>query len=161
MDGPAPRGLYSETMLHPTAYPMSDRTLDHVGVAVLSLDAAAPLWVALLGGPVTEREVVASQGVEVQFIGREPGRIELLAPTRDDSPVARFIARRGPGIHHVCYRVPDLRAALEEHAAAGFELIDREPRRGASDHLVAFLHPRSTGGVLVELLQTARVGPGP
>jgi methylmalonyl-CoA/ethylmalonyl-CoA epimerase len=97
--------------------------------------------------------VVETQGVEVVFVGSGAGRVELIAPTRPDSPVARFIERRGTGMHHLCYRVPDLRAALAHFAAEGYELIDREPRVGASGHLVAFLHPRSTGGVLIELLE--------
>jgi methylmalonyl-CoA/ethylmalonyl-CoA epimerase len=127
--------------------------LDHVGVAVPSLDEALPLWESLLGEPGTGRERVDSQGVEVVFVGSGAGRIELLAPTSAESPIARFLRRRGPGMHHLCYRVPDLRAALEEHRAAGYELIDEEPRVGAHGHRIAFLHPRSTGGVLIELLE--------
>lgn len=132
---------------------MQERPLDHVGVAVASIDEALPLWQSLVGAEGSGREIVDSQGVEVVFIGSGAGRIELLAPTRADSPVARFLERRGPGIHHVCYRVPDIRAALAEARADGLDLIDQEPRSGAHGHQVAFLHPRSTGGVLVELLQ--------
>lgn len=132
---------------------MQERILDHVGIAVESLDEALPLYEPLVGAAGAGRERVESQGVEVVFVGSGPGRLELLAPTRDDSPVARFLERRGPGLHHVCYRVPDLAAALQEHEQAGYELIDREPRSGAHGHRVAFLHPRSTGGVLVELLE--------
>lgn len=132
---------------------MTERVLDHVGIAVPSLDEQLPLFESIVGAPGTGREAVESQGVEVVFVGSGPGRLELLAPTRDDSPVAKFLARRGPGMHHVCYRVPDLAAALEEFLREGYELIDREPRSGAHGHHVAFLHPRSTGGVLVELLE--------
>lgn len=132
---------------------MAERTLDHVGIAVASLDDALATFEAIVGALAEGRERVESQGVEVVFVGSGAGRLELLAPTRPDSPVARFLQRRGPGIHHLCYRVPDLAAALREHAAAGDELIDREPRAGAHGHRVAFLHPRSTGGVLTELLE--------
>jgi len=134
---------------------MPERTLDHVGVAVPSLDDALPLWESLLGAQGSGRERVETQGVEVVFVGSGPGRIELLAPTRPDSPVARFLERKGSGMHHLCYRVPDIRAALAEYAAEGYELIDREPRAGAHGHRVAFLHPRTSTGVLVELLEAA------
>jgi methylmalonyl-CoA epimerase len=132
---------------------MHERTLDHVGIAVPSLDAAIPLWTALLKATADGREVVGDQQVEVVFVGSGPGRIELLAPTGPDSSVARFLDRRGPGLHHLCYRVPDIRRALEAHISAGHRAIDAVPRRGAHDHLVAFLHPQSSGGVLVELLE--------
>jgi len=132
---------------------MTERVLDHVGIAVQSLDASLPLFESIVGAPGTGRETVDSQGVEVVFVGSGPGRVELLAPTRDDSPVAKFLAKRGPGMHHVCYRVPDVAAALEAFEREGYALIDQEPRAGAHGHRVAFLHPRSTGGVLVELLE--------
>ena len=133
---------------------MRPRTLDHVGIAVASIDESLPLWESLTGGKGSAREVVETQGVEVVFVGSGAGRVELIAPLRPDSTVARFLERRGPGMHHLCYRVPDLRAALAECLAEGFELIDREPRAGAGGHLVAFLHPRSTAGVLIELLES-------
>lgn len=133
---------------------MKPRTLDHVGIAVASLDESLPLWESLTGVKGSAREVVETQGVEVVFVGAGAGRVELIAPLRPDSTVARFLERRGPGMHHLCYRVPDLRAALAEYAEEGYELIDREPRRGAGGHLVAFLHPRSTAGVLIELVES-------
>ncbi len=132
---------------------MTERTLDHVGVAVPSLDEALPLFESLAGARGSGRERVESQGVEVVFVGSGPGRLELLAPTRPDSPVAKFLARRGPGMHHLCYRVPDIAAALESFRGEGYELIDQAARPGAHGHKVAFLHPRSTGGVLVELVE--------
>ena len=135
---------------------MTERILDHVGIAVHSLDEALATVAPLAGAPGTGRERVDSQGVEVMFVGSGPGRIELLAPTRPDSPVGRFLERRGPGMHHLCYRVPDVARALAEHQAAGYELIDAAPRPGAHGHRVAFLHPRSTGGVLIELLEATR-----
>lgn len=132
---------------------MAERTLDHVGIAVQSLDEALPTFERLTASRAAGRERVESQGVEVVFVGEGSGRLELLAPTSPDSPVARFLERRGPGIHHLCYRVPDLPAALREASEAGYELIDTEPRPGAGGHRVAFLHPRSTGGVLIELVE--------
>ena len=132
---------------------MNERTLDHVGIAVPSLDEALRTWESLLGSRGSGREAVDSQGVEVVFVGQGAARVELLAPTRPDSPVARFLERRGPGMHHLCYRVADLRAALAALEGEGFRLIDREPRPGAHGRLVAFLHPQTADGVLVELLE--------
>lgn len=124
-----------------------------MGIAVQSLDDALPTFESITGGKGYGRETVESQGVEIVFVGSGAGKLELLAPTRPDSPVGKFLAKRGPGTHHLCYRVPDVAAALGELAREGYELIDREPRVGGHGHRVAFLHPRSTGGVLIELLQ--------
>lgn len=132
---------------------MTGHALDHVGIAVHSLDDALPLFESITGGKGYGREVVEAQGVEVIFLGSGEGRLELLAPTRDDSTVAKFLAKRGPGMHHLCYRVPDIAAELERYRAAGARLIDEAPRTGAAGHQVAFIHPKSTGGVLTELLQ--------
>ena len=132
---------------------MSERALDHVGIAVQSLDESLPFFESITGGKGYGREAVGSQGVEIVFVGSGAGRVELLAPTRDDSPVGKFLAKRGPGMHHLCYRVPDVAAALAEFEREGYQLIDREPRTGGHGHRVAFLHPRSTGGVLVELVE--------
>lgn len=126
--------------------------LDHVAIAVDSIAAAQPLFESLIGANGSAVERVASQGVDVTFIGHGPGRLELIAPTDPGSPVGRFLERRGPGLHHLAYRVPDLPAALARLAAQGIELIDHTPRPGAGGHQVAFLHPRSTGGVLIELV---------
>jgi methylmalonyl-CoA epimerase len=126
--------------------------LDHVAIAVASLATAQPLYESLIGAAGSPVESVAAQGVNVVFIGTGPGRLELLEPSDADSAVGRFLSRRGPGLHHLAYRVPDLEAALARFAAAGIELIDTVPRAGAGGHRVAFLHPRSTGGVLIELV---------
>jgi methylmalonyl-CoA epimerase len=134
---------------------MTGRALDHVGIAVHSLDESLPVFESITGGKGHGRERVEQQGVEVVFLGSGEGRLELLAPTRDDSAVAKFLARRGPGMHHLCYRVGDVAAELDRYRAAGAQLIDETPRPGAAGHLVAFIHPKSTGGVLVELLQDA------
>ena len=126
--------------------------LDHVAIAVESIAASLPTYESLLGASGSPVEHIASQGVSVTFVGTGPGRIELLQPTGPDTTVGRFLARRGPGLHHIAYRVPDIEAALAKFAADGVELIDTKPRYGADGHRVAFLHPRSTGGVLMELV---------
>jgi methylmalonyl-CoA epimerase len=132
---------------------MTERALDHVGIAVHSLDDSLPTFESITGGKGYGRERVESQGVEVVFVGEGPGRVELLAPTRDDSAVAKFLAKRGPGMHHLCYRVASIRDELARYRDAGAQLIDQEPRPGAGGHVVAFIHPRSTNGVLIELVE--------
>jgi methylmalonyl-CoA/ethylmalonyl-CoA epimerase len=126
--------------------------LHHVAIAVESLATSQPIFESVTGAAGSPVEHVAAQQVNVVFVGSGPGRIELLEPTSPDSTVARFLARRGEGLHHVAYHAPDLEAALARFAADGYELIDRVPRPGAGGHRVAFLHPRSTGGVLIELV---------
>lgn len=132
---------------------MSERTLDHVGIAVASLDEAIPLWETLLSTSAGGREIVESQDVEVAFLGSGSARVELLAPLRPNSPVAQFIERRGTGIHHLAFRVPDLQAALASLREQGYAPIDPAPREGAHGRRIAFLHPRSVNGVLVELVE--------
>ena len=127
--------------------------LDHVAIAVPSLDQCLPLYELLTGAIGSARERVDAQQVDVVFIGSGDSRLELIEPTAADSPVGRFLSRRGPGLHHLAFRVPDLVAALRDLSSGGIELIDREPRRGAHGRNVAFLHPRSTHGVLVELVE--------
>ena len=133
---------------------MDERTLDHVGIAVASLDEAIPTWERLLGATASAREVVANQKVEVVFIGSGSSRVELLAPLRPNSPVAQFLEKRGPGMHHVAFQVPDLAGALDELRSEGYLLIDELPREGAHGRNIAFLHPRAVGGVLVELVES-------
>jgi methylmalonyl-CoA/ethylmalonyl-CoA epimerase len=132
----------------PVHYP-----LDHVAIAVESIAAILPTYEAMLGAAGSPVEVVESQGVKVAFVGTGPARLELLEPMSGESAVGRFLARRGPGLHHIAYRVPDIRAELARLSADGVELIDQVPRPGAGGHLVAFLHPRSAGGVLIELVE--------
>jgi len=127
--------------------------LDHVAVAVPSISAAVPLFELITGGTSSPIERVETQKVDVVFIGTGTGRIELLQPAGADSTVQRFLDKRGAGLHHIAYRVPDIDAALELLAAAGVRLIDKEGRPGAGGHRVAFLHPESAGGVLVELVE--------
>jgi methylmalonyl-CoA epimerase len=128
--------------------------IDHLGIATPSLSEGLALYAGVFGLEEGARETLPEQGVEVVALRCGGTGIELLAPTREDSAVGKFLANRGPGIHHVAYRVPDIRSALREASKQGLELVDSEPRIGAGGHLVAFLHPRSTGKVLIELVQT-------
>jgi methylmalonyl-CoA epimerase len=130
---------------------MNGLPLDHVAIAVPSLDAAVPMYERVTGQTGSPPETLVDQGVRVVFVGT----LELLEPLAPDTPVGRFLASRGPGLHHVAFRTPRLRDELLRLDAAGYELIDREPRAGARGHQVAFLHPRSTQGVLVELVQVS------
>ena len=132
-------------------------SLDHVGVAVADLDAAIAIHRDSYGMPLVHRETIASQGVEAALLDIGASHIELLAPLADDTPVGRFLAKRGPGLHHVAYRVDDVGAALEALRAAGLRLIDEAPRAGIRGSQVAFLHPSACGGVLTELVQPAVV----
>lgn len=139
---------------YPAAHTRMKRLpLDHVAIAVPSIADSAPIYELITGGGATEPETVDEQGVIVTFIGTGDGRIELIEPTTPESPVAKFLARRGPGLHHLAYRVEDLASTLDELDEAGVRLIDREPRRGAHQRLIAFIHPESTGGVLIELVE--------
>lgn len=128
-------------------------TLDHIGIAVADIEAALTFYRDALGLDVRPPEDVPSQKVRVHFAPVGDASLELLEATSDESPVARFIDRRGPGIHHITLRVADIRLALTELRARGVRLIDEAPRAGAEGALVAFVHPSSTGGVLVELTQ--------
>jgi methylmalonyl-CoA/ethylmalonyl-CoA epimerase len=130
------------------------RGIHHVGVAVVDLDEAVATYERLLGGRLEHRERVDEQGVEAASMRVGADRVELLAALDADTPVGRFIASRGPGMHHVAYEVDDVRAALAELAAAGAELIDVEPRRGAFGLEVAFVHPDSVHGVLTEVVSS-------
>ncbi len=124
--------------------------LDHIGIAVADLTQAARFYEEL-GLRVTGREELPGEGVRVAFLPLDEGRIELLESVDPEGPIGRFLARRGPGLHHVSLKVSDLEAALAALAAKGYDLIDRRPRRGAGGHKVAFVHPKATGGVLLEL----------
>jgi methylmalonyl-CoA epimerase len=130
--------------------------LDHVGIAVRSIDESLRFWELALGLELAGRENVATEGVDVAFLPAGRSRLELLQATRADSPVARFLDKRGPGIHHLTFEVDDLVATLDRLAGVGIELLDRIPRTGAGGSRVAFVHPRATGGVLVELVERAR-----
>lgn len=131
---------------------LSSYPLDHVAVAVPSLQEACRLFHLLSGDEASPEEVLESQGVRVQFVGS----VELLEPLDPHTTVGRFLQRRGPALHHIAYRVPDISHVLSRLREEGVDLIDQEPRPGARGHKVAFLHPRSTGGILVELVQAER-----
>jgi methylmalonyl-CoA/ethylmalonyl-CoA epimerase len=129
--------------------------IDHIGVAVEDLDAALALYEGAFGMPVVHRETVEEQGVEAVLLDVGDGHVELLSPLGPDTPVGKFLAKKGPGLHHVAYAVTDIEAALSELSGQGIELIDSEPRTGIRDSRVAFVHPRSTGSVLTEIVQPA------
>ncbi len=128
---------------------MNGLPVDHIAIAVPDLEDAIALHERLSGATGSPVEELPAQGVRVAFVGS----IELLEPLGPDTTVGRFLARNGAGLHHIAYRTEDIRSELAKLSNLGMELIDREPREGAGGHLVAFLHPRSTGGVLVELIQ--------
>ena len=128
-------------------------TIQHLGVAVSSIDDALKFWRDALGLELREIEVVEEQGVRVAMLPIGESRVELLEPTGEDTPVGRFLGKRGAGMHHLCVEVDDIRAKLNELKSHGIRLIDEEPRVGAGGAWVAFIHPASTGGVLIELTQ--------
>jgi methylmalonyl-CoA/ethylmalonyl-CoA epimerase len=131
--------------------------IDHIGVAVEEIEPAMALYRDSFELGVAHREVVEDQGVEAVLLDVGENHVELLAPLSADSPVGRFIARQGPGLHHVAYQVADIEATLQACRAAGLDLIDEQPRTGIRGSRVAFLHPRATGGVLTEIVQPALV----
>ena len=127
--------------------------IDHIGVAVDDLDEAITLYEQRLGMPVQHRETVEEQGVEAVLLGVGQSHVELLRPLGPDTAVGRFLERSGPGLHHVAYGTDDIQSALDEVRSAGLQLIDEQPRIGIRGSRVAFLHPKSTGGVLTELVE--------
>ena len=133
---------------------MFDR-IDHVGVATDDLDAALALYEQTFSMPLVHRETVESQGVEAALLDVGDGHVELLRPLAEDTPVGKYLAKKGPGLHHVAYAVGDIAAVLDQLKEQGVELIDQEPRQGIRNSQVAFLHPKATGGVLTELVQPA------
>ena len=127
--------------------------IEHIGIATHKIDDALGFWRDALGLRVVETEEVAEQGVRVAMLPVGEPRVELLEPTSDASPVAKFLEKRGPGIHHIAVRVDDIRATLARLKEQGARLIDDAPRIGAGGCLVAFVHPAAAGGVLLELVQ--------
>lgn len=130
-------------------------TIDHVGVAVEDLESAIKVYRDALGMPLVHQETVEEQGVEAVLLDVGDSHIELLQPLGPDTAVGKFLARKGPGLHHVAYRVADVEETLGELSAAGLRLIDEHARTGIRGSRVAFLHPSSTGGVLTEIVQPA------
>ena len=129
--------------------------LDHIGVAVDDLEEAVSLYSERLGMPVQHRETVEEQGVQAVLLGVGESHVELLSPLGPETAVGRFLECNGPGMHHVAYGTDDIESALQDARAAGLALIDEQPRTGIRGSRVAFVHPKSTGGVLTELVQAA------
>jgi methylmalonyl-CoA/ethylmalonyl-CoA epimerase len=127
--------------------------IEHIGIAVKDLSSAEDLYARLLGTPSYKRETVESEGVITSFFQVGPNKVELLESTRPDGPIARAIEKRGEGIHHIAFEVEDIRSEMARLKAAGFQLLNEEPKRGADNKLVCFVHPKSANGVLVELTQ--------
>lgn len=151
--GPAPR-WQTQSPVSESQFSAAMR-VEHIGIATPKIEESLKFWRDALGLEVRHTEVVEEQGVRVAMLPVGEPRIELLEPTGPDSPVAKFLAKRGPGIHHVAVRVADIRAALARLKTEGARLIDEEPRVGAGGCLVAFVHPSSAGGVLLELVEHA------
>jgi len=131
------------------------QALDHTAIAVVDLDASIAFYRDVLGMPCVHRETIVEQGVEAALLDVGDSHVELIAPLGPDTGVARFLEQRGPGLHHVAYRVDDIDAALASLSAAGVRLIDERPRAGIRGSRVAFLHPTATGGVLTEIVEPA------
>ena len=127
--------------------------IEHIGIAVKDLAAAEEIYHKLLGTPSYKREAVESEGVMTSFFRAGPNKIELLESTRPDGPIARAIEKRGEGIHHIAFEVADIVAEMARLKVEGFTLLNEEPKRGADNKLVCFIHPKSANGVLVELCQ--------
>lgn len=131
------------------------KKVEHIGIAVNSLSAAGDIYQKLLNTGIYKVEEVASEGVNTAFLQCGPNKIELLEATDPDSAIAKFIAKKGEGIHHIAFEVDDIVAEMARLRAEGFILLNDEPKRGADNKLVCFVHPKSAGGVLVELCQDA------
>jgi methylmalonyl-CoA/ethylmalonyl-CoA epimerase len=132
--------------------------MEHVGIAVRSLQQAVPLYERLLGVPCYKTERIDSEGVETAFFRQGEVKVELLEATGADSPLSSFLEKRGPGLHHIAFLVGDIEAEMARLKQAGFELLSDRPRKGADDKLVCFVHPKSAGGVLVEICQEIKAG---
>ena len=133
--------------------------VDHIGVAVEDLEASLELYERDYGMKLVHREIVAEQGVEAVLLDVGENHIELLSATSPDTPVGKFLAKKGPGMHHVAYQVDDIEAALAALRKSGLRLIDETPRTGIRDSRVAFLHPATAGGLLTEIVQPAQAHP--
>jgi methylmalonyl-CoA/ethylmalonyl-CoA epimerase len=127
--------------------------IEHIGIAVKNLEESNILFAALFGKPHYKLEEVKSEGVKTSFFDVGPNKIELLEATNPDSPIAKFIAKKGEGVHHIAFAVTDIKAEISRLKKEGFTVLNEEPKRGADNKLVAFLHPKTTNGVLIELCQ--------
>ncbi len=131
--------------------------IEHIGIAVSDLEASNKLFAALFGQAHYKMEEVAAEGVSTSFFKMGESKIELLEATNPDSPIAKFIAKKGEGIHHIAYLVKDIKAEMRRLANEGFTLLSEEPKLGADNKLVCFLHPKTTNGVLIELCQEREI----
>ncbi|WP_372945252.1 methylmalonyl-CoA epimerase [Muriicola sp.] len=129
------------------------KKIEHLGIAVKNLEESNALFARLFGTPHYKTEEVASEGVKTSFFKAGPNKIELLEATHPDSPIAKFIEKKGEGIHHIAFDVEDIRAEIARLKAEGFTVLNEEPKMGADNKWVAFLHPKTTNGVLIELCQ--------
>jgi methylmalonyl-CoA/ethylmalonyl-CoA epimerase len=130
--------------------------IEHIGIAVTNLESSSIIYEKLFGAPSYKQEEVASEGVKTAFFISGPNKIELLEATNSDSPIAKFIAKKGEGIHHIAFEVDNILAEIERLKNEGFIVLNETPKIGADNKLVAFLHPKSTNGVLIELCQEIR-----
>ncbi len=129
------------------------KKIEHIGIAVKDLQASNELFEKLFGAPAYKEESVESEGVKTSFFMNGPNKIELLEATNPDSPIAKFIEKKGEGIHHIAFDVEDIEAEMKRLANEGFVILNEKPKKGADNKLVAFLHPKTTNGVLIELCQ--------
>lgn len=129
------------------------RKIEHIGIAVKSLKESSLVFEKLFGKPPYKEEVVESEGVKTSFFMNGPNKIELLEATKEDSPIAKFIDKKGEGIHHIAFDVDDIEKEISRLKEEGFIVLNEKPKKGADNKLVAFLHPKSTNGVLIELCQ--------
>jgi methylmalonyl-CoA/ethylmalonyl-CoA epimerase len=140
-------------MRFPPLREVSMKKIEHIGIAVKNLSASNDLFAALLGKPHYKIESVESEGVNTSFFESGPNKIELLEATNPESPIAKFIEKKGEGIHHIAFSVDDIEAEIDRLTKEGFTVLNKTPKIGADNKLVAFLHPKSTNGVLIELCQ--------
>jgi methylmalonyl-CoA/ethylmalonyl-CoA epimerase len=131
--------------------------IEHIGIAVKDIEKSALLFSSLFGEPAYKTEVVESEGVRTSFFKTGPNKIELLEATRPDSPIAKFIEKKGEGIHHIAFAVEDIEKKVKELKNEGFRILNEIPKKGADNKLVVFLHPKSTNGVLIELCQDIKL----
>lgn len=134
--------------------------IEHLGIAVRNIEESALIYEKLLGSACYKTEEVESESVKTAFFQIGDSKIELLQATNDDSPIAKFIAKKGPGIHHIAFDVTDIKSEIKRLQAEGFDLIHETPKDGADNKIIAFLHPKSTDGILVELCQDASASLG-
>jgi len=127
------------------------KKIDHLGIAVKSIEESLPLWVEAMGLKYLYAEVIEEQGVKVAVLANKGEHVELIQPLNENSHIAKFLKKRGPGIHHTCFLVDDIQAALVQLQEKGFELIDKKPKKGAGGCKIAFIHPKSCDGTLIEL----------